>query len=144
MTTETKIDFLTEMMRMQEVLNTNVIDKLGLLHYNPDKAKAEAIPFHKLSDQSLLIEHNKRAWADRFASALTAEVCETREALTQDVKWWKDKRKDDNGVKEEMIDQLHFLMSQFLSMGMTAQEVFDIYCEKNKANFERKDWSVNQ
>lgn len=129
------MDMLTRMMEMQEMLNTNVIVRKNMAHYNSAKSQFESSD----SDEDL-----KRAWADNFMSALQAEVCEVREALTQRVKWWKLKIKDDNGVKEEMIDCLHFLMSGFLAMGMTAEDVYNIYCEKNKENFTRKDWTVNQ
>ena len=132
------MDMLTKMMEMQEHLNTNVITKQNMLHYNPLKRSVNV----ELTDQ--MNNTCKREWADNFMSALSGEVTETREALTTRVKWWKDKTKNDSGVKEEMIDCLHFLMSGFLAMGMTADEVFKIYCDKNKENFERKDWDVNK
>lgn len=127
-----KICYLTKMMEMQSKLNDNVITKLGMSHYDQSKQISH------ISDQ------DKRTWCDNFMSALLAEVVEIREALTSRVCWWKSKTKSDAGVKEEMVDALHFLMSGFLSMGMTAKEVFEIYQEKNKQNFERKDWDVNK
>lgn len=126
---------------MQEELNTNVIIKKDMVHYNADPGEVVA---DFTETQAQAHERIQRRWADRFMSALQSEVCETREALTQDVKWWKDKTKPLPGVKEEMIDCLHFLMSGFLAVGMTAEEVYKIYCDKNKENFVRKDWDVNQ
>lgn len=131
-----KDDFciLTKMIKMQGILNDNVIQKLNMLHYNPTKVE----------DAPALIDKNRREWTDNYMSALQAEVGETREALTTRVKWWKDKTKDDNGVKEEIIDCWHFLLSASLAMGMDAKEIYDRYCEKNKQNFTREDWGVNK
>lgn len=139
------MDKLTKMMEMQEHLNTNVINKLEMEHYLPPSLKeGESISTMMTSDEYDNHIRLKREWADNFMSALQAEVVETREALTQRVKWWKDKTKTDEGVKEEIIDCWHFLMSASLAMGMTADEIFQIYCKKNEANFTRKDWDVNQ
>lgn len=120
---------LTHMFEMQGKLNDNVIEKKGMTHYNVvcrDKGK------------------NRREWADDFMSCLTAEVAETREALTQRVKWWKDKTKDRDGVLDEMVDCWHFLMSGVMAMGFTPEEFYQMYLKKNAHNFERKDWDVNQ
>jgi dimeric dUTPase (all-alpha-NTP-PPase superfamily) len=135
------MDMLTKMMEMQEKLNTNVIEKKQMQHYNPDSMN---VHYKSGYSATLTEELNRRNWVDRLASALQAEVCETREAATQNVKWWKDKTKDMDGLKEEIIDCFHFLMSMALASGMNADEVFTRYVEKNKQNFERKDWDVNK
>lgn len=142
-----KDDFciLTKMIKMQGILNDNVIQKLNMLHYNPTKVEdPKLIPFHKVEDAPALIDKNRREWTDNYMSALQAEVSETREALTTRVKWWKNKTKDDNGVKEEIIDCWHFLLSASLAMGMDAKDIYARYCEKNKQNFTREDWDVNK
>lgn len=123
---------LKQMLEMQEFLNTNVINKM-------DPEKEITLPHYAGANDKL-----RRIWVDRFASALQAEVCETREAATQEVKWWKDKTKDMPGLKEEIMDCWHFLMSMSLAAGMTADEIFERYTEKNKQNLVRKDWTVNQ
>jgi len=126
------MDLLTKMMEMQEFLNSNVIKKLGMRHYKITDEVNDPLHLHK------------REWVDKFASALLAEVCETREAATQNVKWWKNKTKDMDGLKEEIIDCFHFLMSMALASGMDAQEVYRRYVEKNKENLTRPDWDVNK
>ena len=54
-------------------------------------------------------------------------------------KWWKNpKPVDDHAVKEELVDILHFFVSMCLRAGMTPQEMYDIYMEKNRENFNRQ------
>jgi dimeric dUTPase (all-alpha-NTP-PPase superfamily) len=132
------MDKLQSMMELQEHLNSNVFKKLNhLQHYN-------SIQYRNCSDTTGNEAENRRDWIDKFSSALQSEICEVREATTQNVKWWKDKTKDLDGVKEEIIDCFHFLMSMALASGMNADEVYTRYLEKNKANFTRQDWDVNK
>jgi len=74
--------------------------------------------------------------------AIAGECNEVLEALGLlpkfGAKWWKEKIDYDH-VKEELMDELHFLLVSFLTLGMTAQEVFDGYCEKMNVNQERQD-----
>lgn len=75
-------------------------------------------------------------------SAIIGEAKETQEALgllpEYGAKWWK---KNINWplVKEELMDQLHFLLSAFLSAEMTPEEVFREYHDKWLINFQRQD-----
>ena len=42
-------------------------------------------------------------------------------------------------AKFELIDQLHFVLCQFLVMGMSADEIFKLYYLKNAENFARQE-----
>lgn len=42
-------------------------------------------------------------------------------------------------LKFELIDIQHFLFNMMLSIGMTPQEVFNMYISKNKENIERQN-----
>ena len=42
-------------------------------------------------------------------------------------------------IKFEMIDILHFVLNMFQGLGMTAEEIFKLYCLKNAENFARQD-----
>lgn len=54
--------------------------------------------------------------------------------------WWKNKKEIDvKAVKEEMVDILHFLVGMCINVGMTADEMFEIYYNKNKENFDRQN-----
>ncbi len=62
-------------------------------------------------------------------------------------KHWKDysKMTDEEIVeaytkaKEELIDSWHFFMNIMLGLGMTADELYQGYLEKNKENIRRQD-----
>ena len=42
-------------------------------------------------------------------------------------------------MKEEAIDALHFLINIFLSLGMDAEEIIHMYKEKNSINYQRQE-----
>lgn len=133
------MDMLEHMMLMQERLNQNVKKKMPELK---DHFYDEPIPkgLRKLIPE----DDHRRHWIDRFASALIAEVVETREAAHPYQKWWRNKTKDMDGVKEEIVDCFHFLMSMALASGMDASELHRRYLEKNKNNLVRQDWDINK
>ena len=45
---------------------------------------------------------------------------------------------DEAKLKEELVDVTHFLLSMCIHSGMDAQELFDIYLEKNRENVNRQ------
>ena len=80
---------------------------------------------------------DKKAWIDKLSTAMIEEAIEVKEH--SDWKWWKNQRDlDESKVKEEMIDVLHFWLSLCVTMGWSAEEMFDIYKEKNLENFNRQ------
>lgn len=42
-------------------------------------------------------------------------------------------------LKMEIVDKFHFFMNYALSIGMTAQELYNMYIAKNKENHRRQD-----
>lgn len=42
-------------------------------------------------------------------------------------------------IKFEMIDQLHFFLNKLIGLGLTSQEIFELYYLKNMENFARQD-----
>lgn len=136
------MDKLEQMFKMQTALNNNVIVKKGLIHYEPN------CDISCLSEEDIeAIEKVRRDWVNRFSDATIAEAVETKEAATQIPKWWKNKTKPllgIDGVQGEIVDQFHFVMSQFLATGGTAKDLFNLYIEKNKQNFVREDWDINK
>lgn len=42
-------------------------------------------------------------------------------------------------AKEELVDSWHFFMNLMLGLGMTADELFEGYLEKNKENIRRQE-----
>ena len=54
-------------------------------------------------------------------------------------KWWKNPKPiNTDNVKEELIDILHFYIGMCLRMGMTSEELLQIYLKKNEENFNRQ------
>ena len=77
-------------------------------------------------------------WLQKQTLAMISELAELLEEVN--FKWWKNpKELDYKAIKEEMVDILHFLVGMSVNVGMTAQEMFDIYYAKNKENFDRQN-----
>ncbi|MEG1547203.1 MAG: dUTPase [Clostridia bacterium] len=76
-------------------------------------------------------------WIQKDVLAIIAELGELLNEVN--FKWWKNPKPiDDAAIKEEMIDVLHFFISMCIRAGMSADELFDIYKNKNKENFDRQ------
>lgn len=76
-------------------------------------------------------------WLQRQILAMFSEISELLSELN--FKWWKNEKPLNNdAIKEEIIDILHFFTGMCLTMGMTSDEVYDIYLRKNKENFDRQ------
>ena len=74
-------------------------------------------------------------WVQKKCLAMISEISEL--LCEVNFKWWKNpKELDYKAIKEEMVDILHFLVGMSVNVGMTAQEMFDIYYAKNKENFD--------
>lgn len=41
--------------------------------------------------------------------------------------------------KEELVDAMHFFMNLMIAAGMTAEDMFSMYLDKNKENIRRQD-----
>ena len=69
-----------------------------------------------------------------------ATISELSELLDEvNFKWWKNPRPvDDAALKGELVDVLHFFVSMCLKSGMSAEELFTLYREKNRENFDRQ------
>jgi dimeric dUTPase (all-alpha-NTP-PPase superfamily) len=71
-----------------------------------------------------------------FELAHRQEAAEAIDSLNW--KWWKKDPDDWENVKVELIDMLHFWVSMCTVAGLTPQEAFDLYFEKNKLNHHRQ------
>ncbi len=82
-------------------------------------------------------------WIQRETLAMLSELAELLDEVN--FKWWKDEKPiDERRIKEELVDILHFFTSMCLKMGMTAQELHDMYLEKNSENFERQKGNTDR
>lgn len=70
--------------------------------------------------------------------ALIAEVSEAVENFADLTKPWKRSVSANiQHLKEEVIDELFFVMQSFILLGMTSEEVVEMYKAKNTENFRR-------
>lgn len=76
-------------------------------------------------------------WIQKQTLAMISELAEVLDEVN--FKWWKnEKHINEDAVKEELVDILHFFVSMCLSYGMTSEELHAIYLKKNKENFDRQ------
>lgn len=106
-------DKLEKIFEMQKMLDQDIIERRGLN------------------------EISSSQWIQKKVLATISELAELLDEVN--FKWWKNPKKEDPKlIKEELIDILHFFISMCISAGMTAEEMFDIYMDKNKENFNRQ------
>jgi dimeric dUTPase (all-alpha-NTP-PPase superfamily) len=76
-------------------------------------------------------------WIQKETLAMLSELAELIDEVN--FKWWKNEKPVDNErVKEELVDILHFFVSMCLKAGMDADELHQRYLNKNSENFARQ------
>ena len=69
---------------------------------------------------------------------MTQEIAELTDSVPW--KWWASYQQfDHQNARVEIVDLFHFLISAAQVMGMSAEDVFDLYMQKNKVNHDRQD-----
>jgi dimeric dUTPase (all-alpha-NTP-PPase superfamily) len=112
----TEIDRLREMFRMQAELNR----RIGVI------APSE------------MSEPEQQQWILNYCRAMSQEIAELTDSVPW--KWWaKYQTFDRQNAKVEVVDLFHFLISLALILGMSADDVYDVYVQKNKLNVRRQD-----
>jgi dimeric dUTPase (all-alpha-NTP-PPase superfamily) len=80
----------------------------------------------------------KEEWMQKETLAMLSEMAELIDEVN--FKWWKNpKPVDEIKVKEELVDILHFFVSMCLIYDMDAEELYRMYIDKNKENFDRQN-----
>jgi dimeric dUTPase (all-alpha-NTP-PPase superfamily) len=83
------------------------------------------------------LSYPKEVWIQKEVLAMISELSEVLDEVN--FKWWKNPQPlDDTALKGELVDVLHFFVSMCLKSGMSADELFALYREKNKENFDRQ------
>jgi dimeric dUTPase (all-alpha-NTP-PPase superfamily) len=83
------------------------------------------------------LSYPKEIWMQKEVLAMISELSEVLDEVN--FKWWKNPKPiDDDALKGELVDVLHFFVSMCLKSGMDADELFARYREKNKENFDRQ------
>ncbi len=85
-----------------------------------------------------LTEEEQIQWILNYSRAMTQEIAELIDSVPW--KWWAKYQKfDKQNAKVEIVDLFHFLISLAQVMGMSAEDVFELYTQKHKVNHERQD-----
>ena len=81
----------------------------------------------------------QNTWLRNYALAMTQEVSELIDSTNW--KWWRTKVDlfDEQNVKVELVDILHFWVSACQVMGLSAEDVYRMYTQKNAINAKRQD-----
>ena len=109
-----KIDKLERIFEMQACFQNDLVNRRNL----------QDIPMEK--------------WMQMQTLAMVSELAELIDEVN--FKWWKNpKPVDGDRVKEELVDILHFFVSMCLNAGMSAEELYSRYIEKNQENFDRQN-----
>lgn len=118
-----EVDALEEVFSEQWRLNKYTFERNGLVPF-------ESIPL----DPAL-----QNMWLRNYALAMTQELAELVDSTNW--KWWRTKVDllDEQNIKVELVDILHFWVSACQVMGMSPDEVLRLYRKKNAVNVQRQD-----
>lgn len=109
------IDQFRELFRMQKALNK----RIGV-------------------DTDSMDEESRTKWILNYCRAMSQEIAELTDSVPW--KWWARYQKyDEQNVRVEIVDILHFFISLAQVAGMSADDVFHAYCKKNEVNFNRQE-----
>ncbi len=78
-------------------------------------------------------------WLRNYALAMTQEIAEMIDSTNW--KWWRTKVDlfDEQNLRVELVDILHFWVSACQVMGLSAEDVFRMYMQKNAINAKRQE-----
>jgi dimeric dUTPase (all-alpha-NTP-PPase superfamily) len=77
-------------------------------------------------------------WVLNYTRAMQQELAELVDSVPW--KWWaKYQQFDAQNARVEVVDLFHFLVSLAQVLGMTPEDVYRAYQEKNKVNHGRQD-----
>lgn len=83
-------------------------------------------------------DDDRTQWILNYIRAMQQELAELTDSVPW--KWWaKYQEFDKQNAKVEIVDLFHFLISLAQVMGMSSDDVFNAYLEKNKVNHNRQD-----
>lgn len=89
-------------------------------------------------DTAGMNDEDRIKWVLNYCRALSQEIAELTDSVPW--KWWAKYQKfDKQNAKVEVIDMFHFLISLAQVLGLTSEDVYNGYMEKNKINFTRQE-----
>jgi len=112
-------------------MNDKTKDKLDIIFEMQNKLDTDIANLRNLND----IPTDE--WIKMQTLAMISELAEVLDEVN--FKWWKNPKEIDyNLLKNELVDLVHFLTGMCLRAGMTSDELFARYIDKNKENFDRQ------
>ena len=88
-------------------------------------------------DTDTMDENAQIEWVLNYTRAMSQELAELTDSVPW--KWWaKYQTFDQQNARVEVVDLFHFLISLAQTLGMTAQDVYDLYMKKNELNWKRQ------
>ena len=106
------------------------MDKLDAIFERQEAFNAQLRAARKLS-------YSSGEWIQKETLAMLSELSELLDEVN--FKWWKnDVPINDDNVKDELVDVLHFFVSMCLDAGMDAEDLHRRYLAKNQENFDRQ------
>ena len=113
-------DMLREIFRMQKALN----ERIGV---RPDE----------------MTEEEQQVWTLNYCRAASQELAELTDSVPW--KWWaKYQTFDKQNARVEVVDLIHFVVSLAQVLGLSADDVYQLYLKKNEVNFQRQDSGYQQ
>jgi len=94
-------------------------------------------------DEKIIKEHrldglSQEEWIQKEILAMISELAEVLDEVNY--KWWKNPRPVNQArLQEELVDVCHFLISMCLKSGMTADDLYQGYLQKNQENILRQE-----
>ncbi|HEX2612055.1 MAG TPA: dUTPase [Fibrobacteria bacterium] len=133
----TASDKLDQLFALQSELNDRIFAKKDIRDREGKVLSMATLRAEARSEGGLGPNTNVNAWLGNYLTALDDESRELREELLW--KWWSKDHLDMQNIRVEIIDQLHFWISLALTSGLSADEVFDTYMQKNAVNHARQE-----
>lgn len=130
-------DKLDQLFALQTELNDRIFAKKDLRDRNGKTLTMDTLRNETKSGEPLGPNTLVNEWLGKYLTALDDESRELREELLW--KWWSKDHLDMQNIRVEIIDQLHFWISLALTSGMSAEDVFNTYMQKNAVNHARQD-----
>lgn len=136
MTAQTN-DRLERLFALQAELNDRIFAKKDIRDREGRTLTMATLRAEARGDAPLGPNSDVNAWLGKYLTALEDESRELREELLW--KWWSKDHLDMQNIRVEIIDQLHFWISLALTAGLTAEDVFEVYMQKNAVNHARQE-----
>ncbi len=89
-------------------------------------------------DTASLSEEEQIRWLLNYSRAMSQEIAELIDSVPW--KWWANYQEfDRQNARVEVVDLFHFLISSAQVLGMSAEDVFELYVRKHQVNKDRQD-----